>query len=120
MLILVDTFGASFVIYVVGMVEVSVVAWVYGLSSLDSDIRFMLKRSSLSIYWRICWGFIIPGGLGTLLAYSAIQGLDLPPFPPYALGKQCYLISKTSNIDHSISYTLIKSYETNYNYFWYY
>ncbi|OXA55703.1 Sodium-dependent nutrient amino acid transporter 1 [Folsomia candida] len=66
---LIDHFGASFVIYLMAMLEVGAVAWVYGLNSFCKDIEFMLKIK-VGWYWKICWGFLIPVGLFVIFVYA--------------------------------------------------
>ncbi|ODM93586.1 Sodium-dependent nutrient amino acid transporter 1 [Orchesella cincta] len=52
MLDLVDNYGASFIIYVMAMVECGAISYVYGLSNICDDIEFMLGRH-VGIYWRV-------------------------------------------------------------------
>jgi solute carrier family 6 amino acid transporter-like protein 5/7/9/14 len=58
------------------MVEVVAIAWVYGLSSLQGDIDFMLGIR-ISWYWRICWGLLIPLSLSAILIYSLCNNAQL-------------------------------------------
>ena len=69
MLTLVDTFGSSFIIYMMVVLEVIAVSWVYGLSNISRDIEFMLKRP-VGWYWKFCWGFFIPVLLSIILVYT--------------------------------------------------
>ncbi|CAG7732841.1 unnamed protein product [Allacma fusca] len=66
---LVDYFGANFVIYLMVMLEAIGVSWVYGINNIIDDFEFMLDRK-LGWYWKICWAFIVPVGLGFILIYS--------------------------------------------------
>ena len=70
MLNLVDNFAANFVIYIAATIEVTAISYVYGLKNLCRDIEFMLNRK-VGLYFRICWGFIIPIGLPAILLYWA-------------------------------------------------
>ncbi|CAG7723874.1 unnamed protein product [Allacma fusca] len=71
MLLLMDTFGSSLVLYVVVLTEVIVVGWIYGLRNFCNDIEFMLKQN-LNWFWKLCWGIIIPGGLLFVLIYNFV------------------------------------------------
>jgi len=73
---LVDYFGAAFVIFLTSVLEVMGIMWIYGMNNFISDIEFMLKRK-VGIYWKICWGFIIPVGLSVILVYSLIVAKTL-------------------------------------------
>jgi solute carrier family 6 amino acid transporter-like protein 5/7/9/14 len=68
MLDLTDHFGANFVIYMMGTLEVGAVAWVYGLNKFLNDLEFMLGIK-LGWYWKFCWGFASPCGLTVILVY---------------------------------------------------
>jgi len=72
MLDLIDHYGSGFVIYVMAMLECAGVSYVYGLGNFCNDIEFMLGRK-VGIYWRLCWGFIIPIGLFANLLYYLIS-----------------------------------------------
>ncbi|CAG7826189.1 unnamed protein product, partial [Allacma fusca] len=65
---LVDRFGANFVIYVLAIIEVSAVAYVYGINSFLKDLSFMLGFP-IGIYWKFTWGFCIPFGMTGILVY---------------------------------------------------
>src|SRR5437016_4380408 len=71
---LVDYFGADTVIYIMSILEISGIAWFYGLNNIHRDIEFMLTRNVSKhiwwIYWKLCWGIIIPIGLTIILVYS--------------------------------------------------
>ena len=54
------------------------------------DIEFMLNVR-LGIYWKACWGFVVPAGLAGILAYS-LTDFHLPtyngqPLPTVAYGE---------------------------------
>ena len=44
------------------------VSYVYGLKNLLRDIAFMLDQK-LGIYWKLCWGIIVPGTLTFFFIY---------------------------------------------------
>ncbi|KAH0819792.1 hypothetical protein GEV33_003000 [Tenebrio molitor] len=68
MLNLVDYFGGTFIIFIFTVLEVTGVAWVYGLENFCLDLEFMLKRK-VSPYWRITWGLITPFLLIIIFVY---------------------------------------------------
>jgi solute carrier family 6 amino acid transporter-like protein 5/7/9/14 len=81
---LVDHFGANFVIYVLAIIEVSAVAYVYGIGKFLKDLEFMLGFP-VGIYWRFTWGLCIPVGMTGILVYVfsnekrwTYNGLDYP------------------------------------------
>ena len=47
------------------------VAYIYGLKRLLRDIKFMLDQK-LGIYWKVCWGVIVPGALSFIFVYFAV------------------------------------------------
>jgi len=72
MLDLVDHYGASFIVYVMAMFECFGLSYVYGLNNFCNDIEFMIGRKT-GIYWRVCWGIILPIGLLANLLYYLIS-----------------------------------------------
>lgn len=114
---LVDFFGGSFVIYttsvslilmthsfsctytvchafiimkILQILEVIGIAWIYGVYNYLDDIEFMLNIR-LGVYWKLCWGIIIPIFLTLILVYSLFDTLEPTykglAFPTIALGK---------------------------------
>ncbi|XP_043500880.1 sodium-dependent nutrient amino acid transporter 1-like [Polistes fuscatus] len=88
---LVDYYAGSFIVFVLATLEVTGFFWVYGLENFLDDVEYMLKRRP-SIYWRICWGFITPLLLATILIYTIVgltpltyAGVFYPP-SAYAAG----------------------------------
>ncbi|CAL8110031.1 unnamed protein product [Orchesella dallaii] len=71
-LTLVNYHGADFIIYTVALLEIIAIAWVYGVDRFSRDIKFMLGRET-GIFWKVCWKFIMPIFLFSLLAYNCIQ-----------------------------------------------
>ncbi|KAG5861857.1 hypothetical protein JTB14_001142 [Gonioctena quinquepunctata] len=65
---MVDYYLGTAIFFFLDLVEIIAIAWWYGLGEICSDFQFMLKRST-GIYWRMCWGFIIPVSLFTVLIY---------------------------------------------------
>lgn len=63
MIDLIDHYGSGFVVYIMAMLECIGVAWVYGIPSISQDIEFMLGKK-VGVYWKMCWGIVIP--LGTI------------------------------------------------------
>lgn len=72
MLDLIDHYGAGFLVYLMSILECIAIAYVYGLSSWCQDIEFMLGRK-ISLYFRLCWGFVLPVGLTVNLLYFKIM-----------------------------------------------
>lgn len=73
---LVDNFGGNVNIYILGALECVGIIWVYGLKNFARDVEFMLNKR-VSWYWKICWGFIIPPLLTSVMLYSIITGARL-------------------------------------------
>lgn len=48
------------------------VFWIYGVNRLCRDTEFMIGQNP-GWYWRICWGFITPGVMITILLYTFIS-----------------------------------------------
>ncbi|ODM98349.1 Sodium-dependent nutrient amino acid transporter 1 [Orchesella cincta] len=73
---LVDFFGGSFVIFTTAILELVGVAWIYGVYNFIDDIEFMLKKPAgwLGLYWKVCWGLIIPIFMTGILIYSLADG----------------------------------------------
>ncbi|CAD1470210.1 unnamed protein product, partial [Heterotrigona itama] len=69
LLMLVDYYGTSFVVFILASFEITAVSWVYGLENFLDDIEFMLNKKTSS-YWRICWFLITPLILITIFFYT--------------------------------------------------
>lgn len=65
---LLDFYGASFVALILAIIELITVSWIYGVDRFCKDIEFMLKRKTGS-YWRLCWKFITPFIMISILLY---------------------------------------------------
>ncbi|CAG9774078.1 unnamed protein product [Ceutorhynchus assimilis] len=68
---MIDFYGGTFIFYVMNILEVVLIMWWYGLENICQDIEFMTKRKP-GIYWRICWGVLIPMVLFFVLGYFLI------------------------------------------------
>ncbi|ODM97620.1 Sodium-dependent nutrient amino acid transporter 1, partial [Orchesella cincta] len=71
-LTLVNHNGADFIIYITAMLEIIAVSWVYGVNNFCKDLKFMLGRET-ELYWKVCWAFIMPVFLLSLLVYYFVQ-----------------------------------------------
>ncbi len=84
---LIEHYGAGFVIYVMGTLECAGVAYIYGLNNWCIDLEFMLGRK-VGIYWKLCWGLILPIGLSANLLYYLISEPEFTsdgvPYPKIA------------------------------------
>lgn len=66
---LVDYFGASTIVFALGVGEMIAISWIYGLNQICNDIEFMLNRKP-TLYWRLTWGMITPGILIVVFIYA--------------------------------------------------
>lgn len=73
-----------------GIIELYVFAWVYGVDRLCRDAEFMIGKSP-SIYWRICWGVITPLIMTAIWIYTFVAYEPLTyknvEFPSWGYGK---------------------------------
>ncbi|XP_069965295.1 sodium-dependent nutrient amino acid transporter 1 isoform X3 [Bactrocera oleae] len=67
-LTLVDFYGASMIALILGILELYVLGWVYGVDRLCKDIEFMIGHR-VGNYWRWCWAFITPSIMTLILIY---------------------------------------------------
>ena len=90
---LVDYFGATFIIFVLSIAELSGIFWIYGLQNFCDDLEFMLGKRP-SAYWKICWGVITPVLLIAIFIYSIamIQPLNYngQKYPEGFIGELIY------------------------------
>lgn len=87
MLDLVDHFGGTFIIFVFAILEVFAIVYLYGkfllfllsfknkceltgLQNFCLDLEFMTKHKP-GLYWRLCWGLIMPVLLVVIFIYFA-------------------------------------------------
>ncbi|XP_050306156.1 sodium-dependent nutrient amino acid transporter 1-like isoform X2 [Anthonomus grandis grandis] len=68
MLDLVDHFGGTFIIFVFAILEVYAVVYLYGIENLCLDLEYMTGHKP-GIYWRFCWGIIMPILLVVIFVY---------------------------------------------------
>uniref|UniRef100_A0A1I8P279 Transporter n=1 Tax=Stomoxys calcitrans TaxID=35570 RepID=A0A1I8P279_STOCA len=67
-LTLVDYFGASMIALFLGIAELYVLGWAYGVDRLCKDAEFMMGRK-VGAYWRLCWGVVTPVIMTSILVY---------------------------------------------------
>ncbi|XP_061391730.1 sodium-dependent nutrient amino acid transporter 1-like [Musca vetustissima] len=67
-LTLVDYFGASMIALILGIAELYVLGWVYGVDRLCRDAEFMMGRK-VGPYWRWCWAVVTPLIMTAILVY---------------------------------------------------
>ena len=65
---LVDFYGGGFMIFALAVLEVVAINYFYGMKRVLVDIKFMLGVD-LNIYWKFCWGFLIPVALTFFFFY---------------------------------------------------
>lgn len=80
---LVDYYGASFIAFILAIAELYTFCYIYGVDRLCTDIEFMLGFYP-NIYWRLCWKYITPGLMTTILIYTLFN------FEPLKDGDQDY------------------------------
>lgn len=71
MVTLVDNFGGTLPIFVLGIFELIAIFYFYGLANLCNDIKFMTGRH-VTFYWRICWFLLAPLTMTIVFIYSTI------------------------------------------------
>jgi len=57
-------------IFALAVLEVAAISYVYGMRRVIEDVKFMLDID-LHIYWKFCWGFLIPVALTFFFIYFA-------------------------------------------------
>ena len=65
---LVDFYGGGFMIFALAVLEVVAINYIYGMKRVLEDVKFMLGID-LNIYWKFCWGFLIPFSLTFFFFY---------------------------------------------------
>lgn len=71
MITLVDNFGGTLPIFVLGIFEIIGIFYFYGLEDLCNDVEFMTGRY-VTFYWRICWILLAPVTMIIVYVYSTI------------------------------------------------
>lgn len=97
---LMDNYCASYSALMIGLAEVIVIAWIYGVDRFIEDIKVMLKHYPFPRqYWRFVWKYLVPVLILFILVFSFIA---TPPteygsyvYPPWATGLG-YLLSFAS------------------------
>ena len=60
--LLIDLCENSFSALIIGLTEVIVIAWVYGVDRFLDDLKIMLGDYPFHrLYWRTLWKFVCPG-----------------------------------------------------------
>ncbi|XP_023241236.1 sodium- and chloride-dependent glycine transporter 1-like isoform X1 [Centruroides sculpturatus] len=88
---LMDNYCASFSALIIGLTEVIVIAWIYGVDRFLNDIRIMLGHYPFHRqYWRFIWKYLVPLMIIFILIFSWI---DMKPtqygtyvYPDWATG----------------------------------
>ncbi|EEC18529.1 sodium-neurotransmitter symporter, putative [Ixodes scapularis] len=71
---LMDDYCASFSALMIGLVEIIVIAWVYGIDRFMEDIKVMLNHYPFPRrYWRFVWKFLVPTMIMFILVFSWIS-----------------------------------------------
>lgn len=85
-----DFYGASMIALILGILELYVLGWVYGVDRLCKDIEFMIGHR-VGNYWRWCWAFITPSIMTLILIYfyATYESLTYNnvQYPNWAYGK---------------------------------
>ena len=60
---------SGWILIVLAVIEVTLVAWIYGVEDFLNNIKAMGMKlpSALTWYWKICWQYFTPGALSILL-----------------------------------------------------
>ena len=90
MLTLIDNYSGSMSVLILGIFELFVLGWYYGVHRICKDAKMMMNRKT-GWYWRICWGVITPLIMTVILIYSYISYVPLTykriEFPTWASGE---------------------------------
>ncbi|EFX87893.1 hypothetical protein DAPPUDRAFT_42690 [Daphnia pulex] len=71
---LIDTYAATFSALIIGMTEVCVIAWHYGVDRFLDDIRNMLGHDAPPRwYWRFVWKFFTPIIIVAILIFTLVD-----------------------------------------------
>ncbi|XP_030002855.1 sodium-dependent neutral amino acid transporter B(0)AT1-like [Sphaeramia orbicularis] len=66
-----DTFAGSVPLLTIGVVEMIVVVYVYGIDRLNEDIRFMIGHKP-TIFWQVTWMVISPLSILVILVFYLV------------------------------------------------
>lgn len=67
-----DWYCAGFSLMVVSLLEVCVVAWIYGYKRFSLDIKMMIGHEP-NWYWKVCWIAVTPILMATILVFAIVQ-----------------------------------------------
>ena len=84
---LMDRTCASWNLIILALIEVILIAWIYGPNNFLSNVRDMdIKISKpMKIYWKVCWCFIAPITLFAMLVIKIIQYNPIHIFQHHSL-----------------------------------
>ncbi|KAI1284893.1 Sodium-dependent nutrient amino acid transporter 1 [Halotydeus destructor] len=99
MVALLNNYGAGSAMFFYGIVELVGLTWIYGLSQLCIDFRFMLDRP-VGFYWRFTWSFASPITILVIFVYGNYEifsnldttGSGIPDWG-YAIGWSLSLVA---------------------------
>jgi solute carrier family 6 amino acid transporter-like protein 5/7/9/14 len=87
MLNLIDHYCATFVIFVLAVLELYTFCYIYGVNRICDDVKFMLGFRP-NIFWRTCWKYITPTIMTAIVIYALANYKDPTDngkaYPPYA------------------------------------
>ncbi len=66
-----DSFVANINLLIIGISELVIVSWVYGVDRFRDDIEFMLQ-TKISVLWKFAWAFVSPLSLFLVLVASLV------------------------------------------------
>ncbi|XP_012941506.2 sodium-dependent neutral amino acid transporter B(0)AT1 [Aplysia californica] len=72
-----DTFAGSFPLILIALGECFSVGWVFGVNRFGEEIQYMIGHKP-SMYWKICWKFIAPFTIVSLLLGTLIIKFSNP------------------------------------------
>uniref|UniRef100_A0A0B7AQN9 Transporter n=1 Tax=Arion vulgaris TaxID=1028688 RepID=A0A0B7AQN9_9EUPU len=72
-----DTFAGSFPLILIALCECLSVGWVFGVNRFGEEIRYMIGHQP-NIFWKICWKFIAPVLIISLLLGTLINTFSKP------------------------------------------
>ncbi|XP_054722112.1 sodium- and chloride-dependent glycine transporter 1-like isoform X2 [Uloborus diversus] len=71
---LMDNYAASFSALIIGLIEVIVISWIYGIDRFLDDVKLMLGRYPPPYhYWKCIYKFIVPILISLILIFSWIE-----------------------------------------------
>ena len=73
-----DFYAGTFIAIIVGVLEMTVVFWIYGLDNFLNDVEFMIGLRP-GLYWRLCWFVITPLTMMAILI-TYIVNFQLPTY----------------------------------------